>query len=74
MTTTAIEQAVLHLPKQDRAHLAYLLLESLDEPSDTEIHQLWQHEAQRRADEIDQGKVELISGEEFEVQVQALFK
>jgi putative addiction module component (TIGR02574 family) len=74
MTTTAIEQTVLHLPKQDRAHLAYLLLESLDEPSDTEIHQLWLHEAQRRADEIDQGQVELISGEAFEVQVQALFK
>lgn len=74
MTTSAIEQTVLHLPKQDRAHLAYLLLESLDEPSGTEIEQLWLHEAQRRLVEIDQGRVELIRGELFEAQVQAIFK
>lgn len=74
MTTTAIEQTLLHLPKQDRAHLAYLLLESLDEPSDTEIGQLWLHEARRRADEIDQDQVALISGDAFEAQVQSLFQ
>lgn len=74
MTTSAIEQTVLHLPKQDRAHLAYLLLESLDEPSGTEIEKLWLQEAQRRMVEIDQGRVELIRGELFEAQVQALFK
>ena len=74
MTTTAIEQTLLHLPKQDRAHLAYLLLESLDEPSDSEIGQLWLHEAQRRAGEVDQGQVVMINGEAFEAQVQALFQ
>lgn len=74
MTTSAIEQTVLHLPKQDRAHLAYLLLESLDEPSGTEIEKLWFQEAQRRMVEIDQGRVELIGGELFEAQVQTLFK
>ena len=74
MTTTAIEKAVLHLPKQDRAHLVHLLLESLDELSETDAQHLWLHEAQRRADEIDQGKVQLISGEVLEQQVQALFK
>lgn len=74
MTTSAIEQTVLHLPKQDRAHLAYLLLESLDEPSGTEIKKLWFQEAQRRMVEIDQGRVELIGGELFEAQVQTLFK
>lgn len=74
MTTAAIENTVLHLPKQDRAHLVHLLLDSLDEPSEGDTHQLWLNEAQRRADEIDQGKVQLISGEQFEVQVQALLK
>ena len=74
MKTSALEKTVLHLPKQDRAHLAYLLLESLDEPSGTEIEQLWLHEAQRRTVQIDQGQVELIPGELFEAQVQAIFK
>ena len=33
-----------------------------------------QAEARRRADEIDQGKVQMVSGEELERQVQELFK
>lgn len=74
MTTTAIEQTVLRLPKQDRAHLVHLLLESLDEVPETEVQQLWLHEAQRRANEIDQGKVQLVSGDQLEEQVQALLK
>jgi putative addiction module component (TIGR02574 family) len=74
MTTAAIEQSLLRLPKSERAHLAHLLLDSLDEPSDAEIQGLWLGEAQRRAAEIDGGTVELVSGEELDRQVQALFK
>lgn len=74
MTSTAIEQTLLALPKADRAHLAHLLLESLDAPSDADVRKLWLGEARRRADEIDTGRVELVSGEELERQVQALYK
>ena len=74
MTTSALEQTVLHLPKHDRAHLAYLLLESLDEPNGTELDEIWVAEAQRRSVEVDQGQVELINGDVFEAQVQAMFK
>jgi putative addiction module component (TIGR02574 family) len=74
MNTTAIEQSVLSLPKPDRAHLVHLLLDSLDTPSDADIQQLWLNEAQRRATDIDSGKVVLVSGEDLERQVQALFK
>jgi Putative addiction module component len=74
MTTLELQQAVLHLPKQERAQLAYLLLESLDQPSETNIHQLWLHEAERRAAQIDRGEVRLVTAGELEVQVQALFK
>jgi putative addiction module component (TIGR02574 family) len=74
MTSTAIEQSVLRLPKPDRAHLVHLLLDSLDDPSDTDIQALWLNAAQRRADEIDSGKVKLVSGEDLERQVQALFR
>ena len=74
MTPTAIEQSVLGLPKPERAHLVHLLLDSLDSPSDTDIQDIWLSEARRRADDIDAGKVSLVSGEQLERQVQALFK
>ena len=74
MTSTAIEQSVLRLPKPDRAHLVHLLLDSLDDLSETDIQELWSNEARRRADEIDAGRVKLVSGEQLERQIQALFK
>jgi putative addiction module component (TIGR02574 family) len=74
MDSTAIEKSALGLPKPDRAHLAHLLLESLDDPSDADIQELWLQEARSRADEIDAGKVNLVSGEQLEQQVRALFK
>ena len=43
-------------------------------PSESEIQELWLGKARRRAAEIDTGKVDLISGEQLELQVQALFK
>ena len=74
MTSTAIEQSVLSLPKPDRAHLVHLLLESLDDPSEADIQELWLEEARSRADEIDAGTVNLVSGEQLEQEVRALFK
>lgn len=74
MNAATLQQAVLHLPKQERAHLVHLLLDSLDEPSETDLQQQWLREAGRRADEIDQGKVQLVTAEQLEGQVQSLFK
>ena len=74
MNSTAIEQSVLGLPKPERAHLVHLLLVSLDAPSETDIQAIWLSEARRRADDIDAGRVNLVSGEQLERQVQALFK
>lgn len=74
MISTTIEQSALSLPIQDRAHLVHLLLDSLDEPSEANIQQIWLIEAQKRANDIDSGKVELVSGDELNNQVQALFK
>jgi Putative addiction module component len=68
------QKAVLHLPKQERAQLARLLLESLDQSSDADIRQLWVGEAERRAAEIDRGEVQLVTERELELQVQALFR
>ena len=74
MTTTAIEQSVLGLPKSEQAHLVHLLLDSLDAPSEPDIQAIWLSEARRRADDIDAGKVNLVSSEQLERDVQALFK
>ncbi len=74
MNSTAIEQSVLGLPKSERAHLVNLLLDSLDSPSETDIQDAWLSVASRRADEIDAGKVNLVSSEQLERQVQALLK
>ena len=74
MTATEFQQAVLHLPKQQRAQLAHLLLESLDQPSEANIQQLWVYEAERRAGEIDRGEVQLVTAKELEVEIQAVFK
>ena len=74
MSITTLQQAVLHLPKQERAQLVHLLLDSLDQPSEANIEQLWLREAERRAAEIDRGEVQLVTAEELERQVQALFK
>jgi putative addiction module component (TIGR02574 family) len=74
MNPTAIEQSVLGLPKPERAHLVHLLLDSLDAPSETDIQAIWLSEARRRADDIDAGRVNLVSGEQLERQVQALLK
>ena len=74
MISTAIEQSVLGLPMSERAHLVHLLLDSLDATSEPDIQAIWLSEARRRADDIDAGRVKLVSGEELERQVQALFK
>ncbi|MBK9574295.1 addiction module protein [Rhodoferax sp.] len=74
MNSAAIEQSVLGLPKPERAHLVHLLLDSLDAPSETDIQDIWLREAHRRADEIDTGKVNLVSGEQLEREVQALLR
>ena len=74
MNTAALKQAVLQLPEQERAQLVHVLLDSLDQPSEANVEQLWLQEAERRAAEIDQGKVQLVTAEELETQVQALLE
>ncbi|HWY24577.1 MAG TPA: hypothetical protein VNX47_06640 [Nevskia sp.] len=48
--------------------------ESLEHPSEREARQMWLREAQRRAEEIDHCNVQLVSAEELEQQVEALYK
>lgn len=74
MKFISIEQEALHLPLQQRARLVYRLLASLDDLSESEVEQLWLVEAQRRADEIDQGLAKLVSAKELDQSVQSFLK
>jgi len=69
MKPAAIEKEALHLPIEARAKLAQLLLESLDDLSEQDAERVWLVEAERRAREIDEGKVQLVSSEELERRV-----
>jgi putative addiction module component (TIGR02574 family) len=63
-----LEDAV-QLSERDRATLAGLLIETLDPVSEPEVEAAWSAEIQRRVEEIDEGKVELISWEEVRAEL-----
>ena len=54
----------MSLPSESRARLADLLVESLDSEDLGQIEQLWIAEAKRRRDEMRNGTVKPIDGEE----------
>ncbi|MDI6792981.1 MAG: addiction module protein [bacterium] len=55
---------VLSLPVNTRVNLVEKLLRSLNVPTQEEIDELWAREAECRISQIDEGKVELIPGEQ----------
>ena len=62
MTIQKIESEALSLDMHSRASLVGKLLLSLDEPTVSEVEQLWLDEAERRLDDFRAGKVQGISG------------
>ncbi|MDO8908415.1 MAG: addiction module protein [Pseudohongiella sp.] len=74
MNLEKIEDEALHLPKDERAKLVQRLVLSLESPSDEELRADWLIEARRRADELDSGLVQAISGDEVMRKARALIK
>jgi putative addiction module component (TIGR02574 family) len=75
MTEEASEilKRALALPSEARAAIARSLLESLDEgPADEGVEAAWSDEIQRRIEEIDSGKVQLIPHEEVRRRLAAM--
>jgi len=62
MTRETLEAQLLRLPPEERAHLARVLLESLDELP--ELDSEWVEEAERRAAELAAGTVPVIPASE----------
>jgi putative addiction module component (TIGR02574 family) len=66
-----IQEEASALPVQERAKLIERLLESLDTLPELEAEALWLDVAERRAREIDENKVQLVTPEELESRNQA---
>jgi putative addiction module component (TIGR02574 family) len=59
-----LKHKAAQLSESERAELALALIESLDSKIDTGVDEAWRVEIERRISEIDEGKVQLISGDE----------
>ena len=57
MSLEKLEAEIKKLDLKDRAALAKWIVESLDDLSESEVEVLWAEEAERRLDEMEQGKV-----------------
>ena len=61
--TRAVEELyekASHLPEEDRAELAGMLLESIEEPPDDGVEDAWAAEIERRMTEYRAGRVKTI--------------
>ncbi len=63
----------LSLPVDARVVLVDRLLASLNVPTPSDIEEEWKHEVDRRATELDSGRVEMIPGEEVLDRIRAKF-
>lgn len=64
MTVEQLAEEALALPSDSRALLADRIVESLDVSELSDIDRLWGVEAKRRRDEVREGRVKTIPGEE----------
>jgi putative addiction module component (TIGR02574 family) len=64
MTLDQLAQEALALPTESRALLADKLVQSLDTEELGQIDRLWATEAKRRRDDVRQGRVQTIPGDE----------
>jgi Putative addiction module component len=69
-----LTEEVLSLPSGSRALLADKLVESLEFDTDSAIQAVWVTEAKSRRDDVRDGSVQTIPGEEALAQVRQLLK
>lgn len=70
-TNDRVVEEALSLPSDIRISLVEKLLMSLNLPVDEEIDRLWAEEAERRVSQIEEGRAELVSGEEVFAKIRA---
>lgn len=73
MSIEEVEREALKLAAGDRAKLAHQLVLSLSELNAREIESLWLEEARRRDQEMDEGRVAGIPGDEVFARIRSRF-
>jgi putative addiction module component (TIGR02574 family) len=68
-----IVQQALELPEDDREWIVETLNKTVSSSEKASVDEAWIAEAKRRMDEIDEGKVQLIPGEEVMSRLRARF-
>jgi putative addiction module component (TIGR02574 family) len=63
-SATDILKQALELKEEERAELASLLIESLDEPAEEGVETAWAVEIERRMADLDSGDAKTLSWEE----------
>lgn len=71
MTIEQLAEEALALPSESRALLADRIVESLDVRELSNLDQLWAAEARRRRDEVREGRVKTIPGDEAFLKVRS---
>lgn len=74
MNLQKIQDEALHLPKEERVQLVQRLVLSLESPTKEELRSDWLQEARRRAEELNSGSVQAVSGEDVMRKARALIK
>ena len=69
MTLEQLAEEALALPSESRALLADRIVESLDVRELSDLDKLWAAEAKRRRDEVREGRVTTIPGDEVFLKV-----
>lgn len=69
MSVQELEAALLKLPNEERARIAEVLIESLDE--ENEIAPAWIAEAERRLEELRSGTVQGVPAEDVFARIRA---
>ena len=69
-----VERQARALAPQEKAALALLLIDDLDQDTDENVDEIWKREAQRRYDEFCAGKVDARPGPEVMARAQQRLK
>ncbi len=62
------------LPKSDKAALAHLLIQDLDETDDVQLELLWIDEVKRRHEAVKRGEMAVHDGDEVMARLRSLVK
>jgi putative addiction module component (TIGR02574 family) len=74
LSAEALLDSVLKLPSEDRARIAAELIASLDGIPDVGVDAAWDAEVERRIEQVDQGKVQLLDWNAVKAEVAQVVK